>query len=111
MEKVTPKAELAYQELIDICLKIDQKRKLGWLLLYDEEIVSGEIVFKSVFSDKCISFKTSETIYSSIIYYGECSNYGASTFLGECKQAKKHLLKFKLFEPKKIHKISELIKK
>lgn len=106
MKKVTPKAEKAYQELLNIVNYIEEKRKLGWLLIdrYGE-IETGKFCFSNVFVDKCISLQHSENCYGTIIDYGECHIHGTVSFLQECRAAKKFLLKYKLFEPKEIHPV------
>ncbi len=103
-------AEKAYQELVDICKMIEQKRKLGWLLLGSRnELISDKIGFRSaIISGKCIGFKISKNGLAVIVRHNECSVYGKSTLISEYSEAKKHLLKLKMIEPKKIHKLDEL---
>jgi len=100
------KADKIYQELVDLTKYITEKRKLGWLLLDENsEVITAEFVYETPFDDNCISFKYGKTTWGSIIAYGKTDNFGESTFLKECYSARKMLKKYKLFEPKKIHKL------
>lgn len=100
--KISEKAILEYNKLVELCLKIEEKRKKGYLLLdKDNEIIKGKIVFSSPFSSKCITFKNSENSWSTIIYYGKCNHFGKNTFELEVKAAKKYILNsFKLVQIK-----------
>ena len=100
------KEDEVYQELITITKYIAEKRKLGWLLIDGYgDLVNAEFVYKTPFNDNCISFKYSESSWGSIVVYGKTECFGENTLLKEYKSAKKYLKTYKLFEPKKIHKL------
>jgi hypothetical protein len=100
------KEDKLYQELIEITEYIAEKRKLGWLLIDENnDIVNAEFVYETPFNNKCISLRYNENYYGSIVVYGETSISGESTLIKEYNSAKKYLKTYKLFEPKKIHKL------
>jgi hypothetical protein len=100
------KEDKLYQELIEIAEYIAEKRKLGWLLIDENnDIITDEFVYKTSFDDKCIALNDGGRVWRTVVVYGETAYFGESTLLKEYRAAKKYLKTFKLLEPKKIHKL------
>lgn len=102
-------AENLYQLMVELCGKIEEKRKLGWLLIVGGEVETRKIIFFTSFNEKCISFVSEggNTFYT-IVVHGDCSTCGKNTLGQEYKAAYKELSTYEMMEPKTIHHVTDL---
>jgi hypothetical protein len=101
-------AEAIYEKIVDLCNKVEKKRKSGFILLNeDNEIEHGEIVFSSPFHEKCICFNNGRS-WSTIVVHESLSIHGESNLTNEYKAALKHLLKYKMINPKDTISLSNI---